>query len=203
MKRIFIAPLMAAVGICGASCANKSEAADSTTRNNIETETVTAPTDKKVLVAYFSATGTTKEAARQVAEATGGELIEIAADPAYTDEDLDWNNKQSRSSINMADPASRPAIKPVSVNAADYDVVFLGYPIWWDLAPYEVYTYIDSAHLEGKTVIPFATSGGSTINNSTADLQKTYPSIAWQKGKLLSGMGNNAIKSWAREAIKN
>lgn len=193
MKKLFLA-LLATIGICGASCANKGTGTDSAEKSI---------TDKKALVAYFSATGTTANVAKQIAEATGGTLVEIAADPAYTTEDLDWRNKQSRCSVNMATPGNRPAIKRVETNASDYDIVFIGYPIWWDLAPYEVYTYIDSASLDGKTVIPFATSGGSTIDNSAADLKKTYPSVKWADGKLFNGTDAKEVQEWAINVIKD
>ena len=128
--------------------------------------------DHKVLVAYFSATGTTARAAQKVAAATGGELYAIAPSQPYTDADLDWNDKQSRSSVEMNDPKSRPTIKGKKENIADYDVVFIGYPIWWNLAPRIINTFIESHDLKGKTVIPFATSGGSTLAGSKTALKK-------------------------------
>ena len=109
--------------------------------------------DHKVLVAYFSATGTTARAAQKVAAATGGELYAITPSQPYTDADLDWNDKQSRSSVEINDPKSRPAIKGKKENIADYDVIFIGYPIWWDLAPRIINTFIESHDLKGKTVI--------------------------------------------------
>lgn len=201
MKKVFFT-LMAAIGICGSSCATKNAECDSSSTND-KSKQVAVSNDKKTMVAYFSATGTTANVAKQIADATGGTLVEIAADPAYTDADLDWRNKESRSSINMASPGKRPPIKKVEADASEYDVVFLGYPIWWDLAPYEIYTYIDSASLDGKRVIPFATSGGSTMSNSAADLKKSYPEINWQEGKLLNRADESEVQTWAVNAIQD
>ena len=116
----------------------------------------------------------------------GGEVYAITPAKPYTDADLDWRDKQSRSSVEMNDPKARPEIKAVSVNVRQYDYIFLGYPIWWNLAPRTVNSFIEAADLTGKTVIPFATSGSSTIANSVAVLKKSYPKIKWQTGKLLN-----------------
>ena len=150
----------------------------------------------KVLVAYFSATGTTARAAQKVADVTGGELYAITPAQPYTDADLDWNDKQSRSSVEMNDPKARPAIKSQKGKIADYDVVFIGYPIWWGLAPRIVNTFIESHDLKGRTVIPFATSGGSGIANSVAELQKAYPGLNWQEGRLLNRTDEQTVRQW-------
>ncbi len=150
----------------------------------------------KILVAYFSATGTTARAAEKLADVTGGELYAIAPAQPYTGADLDWNDKQSRSSVEMNDPKSRPAIKGRKENIADYDVVFIGYPIWWNLAPRIINTFIESHDLKGKTVIPFATSGGSTLAGSAAALKKTYPALDWKEGRLLNRADNKSIHAW-------
>ncbi len=150
----------------------------------------------KVLIAYFSATGTTARAAEKLADVTGGELYAIAPAQPYTGADLDWNDKQSRSSVEMNDPKSRPAIKGRKENIADYDVVFIGYPIWWNLAPRIINTFIESHDLKGKTVIPFATSGGSTLAGSTAALKKTYPALNWKEGRLLNRADEKSIRAW-------
>lgn len=151
----------------------------------------------KILVAYFSATGTTARAAEKVADATGGELYEITPAEPYTASDLDWNDKRSRSSVEMNDAKARPALKGRKENIADYDVVFIGYPIWWNLAPRIINTFIESCDLQGKTVIPFATSGGSGISNSAAALKKAYPGLKWKEGRLLNRMNGNDIRTWA------
>ena len=153
----------------------------------------------KVLVAYFSATGTTEDVAEKIAAATGGELHEIASEQAYTDADLDWNNRQSRSSVEMNDPKSRPALKEKKANMADYDVVYIGFPIWWGVAPHIVNTFIESHDLKGKTLIPFATSGGSGISQAVAALRKAYPDLNWQDGKLLNRADEHTIRAWVEK----
>lgn len=152
--------------------------------------------NKRILVAYFSATGTTARAAQKVAAATGGELYAIAPAESYTSADLDWHDKQSRSSVEMNDPKSRPAIKGKKENIADYDVVFIGYPIWWDLAPRIINTFIESHDLKGKTVIPFATSGGSTLAGSETALKKAYPTLNWKEGRLLNRADEKTVRTW-------
>ena len=149
-----------------------------------------------MLVAYFSATGTTEDVAEKIAAVTGGELHEIAPEQAYTDADLDWNNRQSRSSVEMNDPKSRPALKEKKANMADYDVVYIGFPIWWGVAPHIVNTFIESHDLKGKTLMPFATSGGSGISQAVAALRKAYPELNWQDGKLLNRADERTIRAW-------
>ncbi|MBO8439552.1 MAG: flavodoxin [bacterium] len=156
--------------------------------------------DSRVLVAYFSATGTTAKAAERLAHITGGALYEIRPETAYTSADLDWHDSSSRSSVEMKDPAARPAITGGRVDMALYDTVYIGYPIWWDAAPRVVNTFIESVSLEGKTVIPFATSGGSSINGSVSALRRSYPNIRWQDGRLLNGMSEKAIRAWVEKS---
>ncbi len=150
----------------------------------------------KILVAYFSATGTTARAAEKLADDTGGELYAIVPAQPYTSADLDWNDKRSRRSVEMNDPKARPAMKGKKENIADYDVVFIGYPIWWNLAPRIINTFIESHDLKGKTVIPFATSGGSTLAGSAAALKKTYPALNWKEGRLLNRADEKSIRAW-------
>ncbi len=150
----------------------------------------------KILVAYFSATGTTARAAERLADVTGGELYAIAPAQPYTGADLDWNDQRSRSSVEMNDPKSRPAIKGRKENIADYDVIFIGYPIWWNLAPRLINTFIENHDLKGKIVIPFATSGGSTLAGSAAALKKTYPVLNWKEGRLLNHADEKSIRTW-------
>lgn len=150
----------------------------------------------KILVAYFSATGTTARAAEKLADVTGGELYAITPAESYTSADLDWHDRQSRSSVEMNDPKVRPAIKSPKENIADYDVIFIGYPIWWDLAPRVIDTFIESHDLKGKTVIPFATSGGSTLAGSATALKKSYPFLNWKEGRLLNRADEKTIRTW-------
>ena len=158
-------------------------------------------TDKKVLVAYFSAMGTTRTVAQEIAIADGGKLYEIVPAQRYTSADLNWHNQQSRSSLEMNASDSRPAIAGKTVNLDDYDVVFIGYPIWWNLAPRVVNTFIESHTLNGKRVIPFATSRGSTIKNSVSSLKKTYPQVNWTESKLLNGVSTQDIYSWVEKVL--
>lgn len=153
-------------------------------------------TNHKILVAYFSATGTTARAAEKLANAMGGEFYAIAPARPYTSADLNWNDKRSRSSVEMNDPKSRPAIKGRKENIADYNVIFIGYPIWWDLAPRIINTFIESHDLKGKTVIPFATSGDSTLTGSVAALKKSYPALNWKEGRLLNRADEKIIRTW-------
>ena len=157
---------------------------------------------KKVLVVYFSATGTTRQVAKQIAATADADICEITPAKPYSGADLDWNNLQSRSSVEMSNPEARPEIKAVSVDVSKYDYIFLGYPIWWDLAPRAVNTFIEATDLSDKTVIPFATSGSSGIANSVADLKKSYPKIKWQTGKLLNRVSEKEIADWVSASIK-
>lgn len=154
--------------------------------------------EMKTLVAYFSATGVTKGAAEKLAEVTGGDLYEIQPEVPYTDADLDWQDKQSRSSVEMADLSSRPAIKGKVENLDDYDTVFIGFPVWWYTAPTIINTFIETNDLKGKTVIPFCTSGGSSIKKSAEDLKKAYPDLNWKEGKLLNRISKEELETWVK-----
>ena len=156
---------------------------------------------KKVLVVYFSATGTTEQVAKQIAKYADADIFEITPAKPYSSADLDWTNKQSRSSVEMNNPKARPELKALSVDVSKYDYIFLGYPIWWDLAPRIVNTFIETASLAGKTVIPFATSGSSTIANSVAVLKKSYSKIKWQTGRLLNHVSEKEIGTWVSASI--
>lgn len=156
--------------------------------------------EKKVLVAYFSCTGHTETVAKALAQATGAALYRIRAAQPYSSADLDWHDKQSRSSQEMNNPASRPALADTEAGAETYDVIFLGYPIWWNQCPRIVNTFVESYGLKGKTIIPFATSGSSSILNSTKELKKHYGDIDWQTGRLCNDEISKAVK-WAKEAI--
>ena len=173
-------------------------AASAFSQNNVK-ETMEK---KKVLVVYFSATGTTEQVAKQIAKYADADIFEITPAKPYSSADLDWTNKQSRSSVEMNNPKARPEIKAVSVDVSKYDYIFLGYPIWWDLAPRTVNSFIETADLAGKTVIPFATSGSSTIANSVAVLKKSYPKIKWQTGKLLNHVSEKEMETWVSASIE-
>lgn len=150
----------------------------------------------QTLVAYFSATGTTKGVAQKLARVTGGDLWEIEPLEPYTDADLDWRDDNSRSSVEMRDLSSRPAIKSTNADMEKYDTVYIGFPIWWYTAPTIINTFIESHDLAGKTLILFATSGGSSIDRSVKDLRTTYPSLNWKGGKLLNRATETSISQW-------
>ena len=141
---------------------------------------------KKTLVAYFSATGTTKAAAQKLAKKLGADLYEISPEEPYTSADLDWRDKGSRSTLEMKDRSSRPAIKGRCENIADYDTVWIGFPVWWYTAPTIVNTFIEAHDLGGKVLNVFATSGGSNVTGSAADLKKAYPQYLWGESRLLN-----------------
>jgi len=141
----------------------------------------------KKLVAYFSAGGVTENAAKQLAAVTGADLHEIAPAQPYTSADLNWMNKKSRSSVEMNDPASRPALTEEHTALTAYDTVYIGFPIWWGVAPHAVNTFIENNDLSGKTVVIFATSGGSGLGPAVRDLQKRYPALDIRAGQLIRG----------------
>ena len=150
----------------------------------------------KTLVAYFSASGVTRQAAINLAEVAGADIHEIKPEKPYTNSDLDWRDKQSRSSIEMQNKNSRPAITGKLQNMQDYDVVFVGFPIWWYTCPTIINTFMDAYNFDGKAVIPFATSGGSSIKKACEDLKTTYPSINWKEGKLLNHVSKAELSKW-------
>ena len=155
--------------------------------------------EMKVLVAYFSASGTTKGVAQQLAEVTGGTLHEIKPEQPYTDADLDWRNKKSRSSVEMQDRKSRPAITDKLTNLQDYDVIYVGFPIWWNTCPTIINTFMEAYDFQGKTVIPFATSGGSSIKKACEDLKAAYPDVKWKEGKLLNRTSKKDLEDWVKK----
>ncbi|MDD3222888.1 MAG: flavodoxin [Clostridia bacterium] len=150
---------------------------------------------KKILVAYFSASGETEQVAEELAKVLNCDIHEIEPEALYTTEDLNWNNKKSRSSIEMQNPMSRPSIVKMKLEVSAYDEILIGFPIWWNLAPTIINTFIENYDFAGKTLRTFATSGGSGIGNSEKNLQKQYPQMKWQPGKLLNN--NQSILQFA------
>ena len=142
--------------------------------------------EMKTLIVYFSATGTTKAAAQKLAKEFDADLYEITPEVPYTAADLDWRDKTSRSTIEMQDKTSRPAIKGRCENIADYDTVWIGFPIWWYTAPTIVNTFIEAHDLNGKVLNVFATSGGSDVKDSYNDLKKAYPQYKWEESRLMN-----------------
>ena len=152
--------------------------------------------EMKTLVAYFSATGTTEAVAKDLAEVAGATIYEIKPEVKYTAADLDWRDKQSRSSVEMADKSSRPAIVKDLEDADSYDVIYIGFPIWWYTAPTIINTFIEAYRFEGKTVIFFATSGGSDVKGADKQFQTQYPDINWKTGKLLNSATKQVLQDW-------
>lgn len=142
----------------------------------------------KKLVAYFSASGTTKRAAEHLAKAERADLFEIKPAVPYTSADLNWMDKKSRSSVEMSDPSSRPEIAGKLANMAEYDMVFIGFPIWWYVAPRIIDTFVESYDFSGKILVPFATSGGSGMGKTVDELKKLCPNADWKAGRMLNGM---------------
>lgn len=153
---------------------------------------------KKALVAYFSASGTTRRAAKALAAAIGADVHEIVPAQPYTAADLDWNDRGSRSSREMDDPQARPAIAGTVRGMDGYDVVFVGFPIWWYVAPRIIETFLESYDFSGKTVVPFAMSGGSGMGGTEAVLKKRCSARTdWRPGKMLNGrQSDKALRAW-------
>lgn len=154
--------------------------------------------NKKKLVAYFSASGVTKKAAKKLSEAIGADLYEIKPEIPYSRADLDWTNKKSRSSVEMNDPAFRPAIAGKMTNMDQYEVVFVGFPIWWYVAPTIINSFLESYDFSGKTIVPFATSGGSGMGRTNEKLLPSCPGAVLLPGKMMnSSLSERELKEWA------
>ena len=152
------------------------------------------------LVAYFSASGVTAKVAEALSDALGADLFEIVPKARYTKADLDWRDKTSRSTIEMNDPSSRPEIESLRDNVADYDTIYVGFPIWWYVAPTIINTFLESYDLAGKTIIPFATSGGSGMGKTNEKLAPSCPGATLKEGNVF---GMNATRQeladWANQ----
>lgn len=154
----------------------------------------------KILVAYFSATGTTARAARGIAEALGADLFEIEPERPYTSADLNWNDRKSRSSVEMDDESCRPAIAKEVEDMASYDAVFVGFPVWWYVEPRIIDTFLESYDFSGKTIVPFATSGGSGLGKAPQRMQQIAAGSTVAAGKLLNGRQSpDVLRAWAKE----
>ena len=150
----------------------------------------------KTLVAYFSATGTTMEAATRLAKAIHADLHEIVPEVPYTSADLNWNNKNSRSSVEMADKSSRPAVASKVENMAQYNTVFVGFPIWWYIAPTIINTFLEQYDMTGKTIVPFFTSGGGGAGETLRYLKPSAPGANWVEPKNFNYMSESDIITW-------
>ena len=154
---------------------------------------------QKSLVAYFSCGGVTKKTAELLSDVAGADLFEIRPEVPYTKADLDWMDKKSRSTVEMNDPSSRPAIADKVEHMEQYDTVYVGFPIWWYVAPTIINTFLESYDFSGKTVIPFATSGGSGMGKTEAVLHALCPdSVNWESGKMLNGYDRAQMEAWVR-----
>lgn len=156
---------------------------------------------KKILVSYFSASGTTALAAKNLAEIAGADLYEIKPAVPYTDADLNWMDKKSRSSVEMNNKSGRPALADTGADIAAYDVVFVGFPIWWYVAPTIINTFLESYDFSGKTVIPFATSGGSGMGKTNEGLEKSCAGAKLLTGKVLNGVSGTEMKAWVESVL--
>lgn len=209
MKRIVMALLMTAMVVSLTACGGNTGQDGSPASDTLDREQSPAPTgaadiqavpDKegnKVLVAYFSATGTTKGVAEMIAENTEADVYEIVPREPYTDADLNWHDDKSRSTIEMNDRSSRPEIDGAVEDMEQYDIVFIGYPIWWGEAPRIVSTFMESYSFEGKTVIPFCTSSSSGLGSSGKNLEDLTDGARWLDGKRFGGGVSEAdVKAW-------
>ena len=159
----------------------------------------------KALVAYFSASGTTAALSEKLAGVTGADLYEIAPEVPYTKADLNWMDKKSRSTLEMNDRSARPAIGTRVEDMAQYDVIFVGFPIWWYREPSIIDTFVESnaEALAGKTIVPFATSGGSGMGDSSANLQALAPKAKVTEGRRFrASVDADTLKAWAAEITK-
>lgn len=212
MKRTVAALLMAAMVISLTACGGNAGQGGNPASDTLDREQSSAPTgeqesasvqgdpeeeESKVLVAYFSATGTTKGVAEIIAGNMGADIYEIVPQEPYTDADLNWHDDDSRSSIEMNDKSSRPGIDGAVENMDQYDVVFVGYPIWWGEAPRIVSTFMESYSFEGKTVIPFCTSASSGLGSSGRNLEELTDGARWLEGKRFGGGVSEAdVQAW-------
>lgn len=155
-----------------------------------------------VLVVYFSATGTTKSAAKKIKKATGGKIYRIKAKDPYTKEDLDYANDACRANKEQQDESIRPEIKGKVKNIRKYDVIFVGYPIWWGKESMIIRTFLESYNLKGKKIVPFCTSGGSGISGSMKGVKAAAKGAKVVKGKDLTDVSYKSVKSWAKKKIK-
>lgn len=163
-----------------------------------EPENSEEPQKLKILVAYFSCTGTTKAVAEKIAELTGGDLYEIVPEDPYTSADFNYNNNNCRANREMNDPSARPAIAGDNIDLSAYDTVIIGYPIWWGTMPRIINTFLDTYDLSGKTVLPFCTSGSSGISRSVSDIKSAEPGANVKDGLRASGANDRNLESWLR-----
>ena len=218
--------LMLTLAACGATGRQDSNSASSAPEGDAPTSTIpetppanqpedTTPTEeqtpegtddgeKKVLIAYFSATNNTENIANHLNDILDADLYEIVPETPYTADDLNYNDSSSRSSQEMNDPDSRPVISGSVENMEQYDVIFLGYPIWWGEAPRIINTFLESYDLSGKTIVPFCTSASSPLGSSATKLQDVTDSATWLEGQRFSGGASSGdVESWVESLNLN
>lgn len=170
---------------------------EDTTSPENETPEEADDSGKKILIAYFSATNNTENIANLLNEILDADLYEIVPETPYTSDDLNYNDSSSRSSQEMNDPDARPAISGSLDNMEQYDVIFLGYPIWWGQAPKIISTFLESYDLSGKTIVPFCTSGSSGIGSSATNLHSLASAATWMDGQRFSGSASRStVETW-------
>ena len=184
IKKLFFTVIAGCIMLCASASHDKNT--DNDMNNN------------KMLVAYFSATGTTMEAATKLAKVTNSDLHEIRPAVPYTPADLNWHDKSSRTSLEMKDKSSRPAIANKVENMAQYDTVFIGYPIWWYIAPTIINTFLEQYDFTGKTIVPFFTSGGSGAGETMKYLRPSAPGANWVDPKNFNYMSESEILTWLK-----
>lgn len=202
LKRILVPLVLACALLALAGCTGQTaqEGADSTSVSSGGNDAASSSdgstaaseaSDGKSIVVYFSATGTTEGVAERIAAATGSDLYEIIPADPYTTEDLNYNDNLSRTSVEMADESARPAIGSDPMDPSGYSTVYLGYPIWWGEAPRIMSTFVESTDLSGMTIVPFCTSGGSSIGDSAKTLEQQAGTGIWTPGGRLSGSASD------------
>ncbi len=182
-----------ALGIAVGMTSCKGQKKDAAQEEVVEDSTV-------VLVAYFSATGTTRRVAKLMENSIMADLYEIKPVQPYTEADLDWKDKNSRSTLEMNDSTARPEIEKPDIDPSKYELIYLGYPIWWGVAPRVINTFIESLDLKGIEIIPFCTSGGSPVEPSVDALRKQYPDLHFQNGLLLNNLTDDGLVAPDEEA---
>ena len=195
MKKTTVISVIA-LALCVCACANSEKQSENQNEPQNETK------EMKTLVAYFSASGVTKQVATQLAEVANADLYEIVPEQLYTDEDLNWRDSLSRSSVEMKDKTSRPAIKKTELDIDNYSTIYVGFPIGWYTCPTIINTFMEAYNFDGKTVIPFATSGGSTIDKACEDLKAAYPKAIWKTGRLLNNASKQELEDFVNEVKK-
>lgn len=165
--------------------------------NQPESGSTSEPDSVKILIAYFSATNNTEGIANHLNDILEADLYEIVPEQPYTSDDLNYNDSSSRSSLEMNDPNARPTISGGVDDMEQYNVIFLGYPIWWGQAPKIISTFLESYNLSGKTIVPFCTSGSSGIGSSATNLHSLASSATWLDGQRFSGSASRStVESW-------